>query len=198
MEYANRILILFAHPAFHKSRVNQRLVEEISNLDGITFHDLYASYPDFHIHVKEEQELLMQHKIIVWHHPFYWYSAPAILKEWIDLVLQHGWAYGSKGNMLKGKYVFSAITAGGGHQAYEENGYNGYTIQQFMVPFRQTAKLCKMIYLPPFAVLGTHLLQEADIREHAQKYRQLLISLRDNLFEEADILKNRFLNELID
>lgn len=27
-------------------------------------------------------------------HPFYWYSTPALLKEWQDLVLEHGWAYG--------------------------------------------------------------------------------------------------------
>ena len=56
---------------------------------------------------KREQELLLQHKIIVWQHPFYWYSSPALLKEWIDLVLEHGWAYGRKGDMLKGKKVNS-------------------------------------------------------------------------------------------
>ena len=85
-----RILVLFAHPVQHKSRVNKELVSAIQGIEGITFHYLYEDYPDFHIDVKREQELLLSHDIFVWQHPFYWYSAPALLKEWIDLVLEHG------------------------------------------------------------------------------------------------------------
>jgi len=46
----------------------------------VTIHDLYETYPNFHIQVKFEQDLLLAHDIIVFHHPFYWYSSPAILK----------------------------------------------------------------------------------------------------------------------
>ena len=49
--FAHRVLILFAHPALQKSRVNRRLVEAVRDLEGITFHDLYELYPDFHIDV---------------------------------------------------------------------------------------------------------------------------------------------------
>lgn len=197
MDSANRVLILFAHPAYHKSRVNRHLVDAVSSLDGVTMHDLYDAYPDYHIHVKKEQDLLLQHKYIVWHHPFYWYGCPPILKEWIDLVLEHGWAYGRQGNMLKGKKVMTAITTGGGLQAYEEGGYNGYTINQFLLPFRQTAKLCKMDYLPPFVVHGTHLLKEDDIMQYADKYAQLITALRDNVFDDSDLKSKAYINELI-
>ena len=98
-----RILVLFAHPVQHKSRVNKELVSAIQGIEGITFHNLYEDYPDFHIDVKREQELLLSHDIFVWQHPFYWYSAPAMLKEWIDLVLEHGFAYGRTGKALEGK-----------------------------------------------------------------------------------------------
>ena len=62
-------------------------------VEGVTVNNLYEKYPDFFIDVPEEQRLLLENDIIIWHHPFYWYSAPAILKEWMDLVLQHGFAY---------------------------------------------------------------------------------------------------------
>lgn len=198
MELANRILLLYAHPASHKSRINKRLIEEVKNIEGVTFHDLFNSYPDYHIDVKKEKELLLQHKVIIWQHPFYWYSSPALLKEWIDLVLEHGWAYGRKGNMLAGKKVMSVITAGGSEQVYTEGGYNGFTINQFLLPFSQTAKLCKMVYLPPFVVHGTHLLSEKDITDYAVKYKDILISLRDNLFSDEELLNNQYINHLID
>jgi glutathione-regulated potassium-efflux system ancillary protein KefG len=174
------------------------MIEQIKELDGITFHDLCDTYPDYHIHVRKEQELLLQHKIIVWHHPFYWYSAPAIVKEWIDLVLEHGWAYGRHGTMLTGKKAVSVITTGGGTMAYQEGGFNGFTIDQFLLPFRQTAKLCHMTYLPPFVVHGTHLLKENDISTYALKYKRLLLSLRDDLFDEGELSGKQYLNELIE
>ncbi len=86
------LLVLFAHPAFHKSRVNRVLTRFVKETEGVTFHDLYEAYPDFHIDVAREQALLVRHDVIVFHHPFFWYSTPAILKEWQDLVLEHGWA----------------------------------------------------------------------------------------------------------
>ena len=98
-----KLLIVFAHPALERSRVNRRLVEAIGDLEGVAVHDLYEAYPEFDIDVRREQELLAAHDVIVLQHPFYWYSAPAILKEWQDLVLEHGWAYGRNGTALRGK-----------------------------------------------------------------------------------------------
>ena len=51
-------------------------------------------------------------------HPFYWYSTPALVKQWEDLVLEHGWAYGSQGHALRGKRLLSIISAGGRAEAY--------------------------------------------------------------------------------
>jgi glutathione-regulated potassium-efflux system ancillary protein KefG len=114
----NKILILFAHPAFKRSKINAALREAVENLEGITFHDLYASYPDFFIDVGLEQDLCEAHDTIVFQHPLYWYSTPAIIKEWMDLVVEHGWACGSTGNALSGKIFFQALTAGGDVSTY--------------------------------------------------------------------------------
>jgi len=37
----SRVLILFAHPALEKSRVNQRLIAAVQNLENVTINDLY-------------------------------------------------------------------------------------------------------------------------------------------------------------
>jgi len=197
MKLKKKILILFAHPALHKSRVNNKLIEAIQDLEGVTFHNLYESYPDFHIDVKKEQALLVEHDLIIWHHPFYWYSSPAMIKEWIDLVLQHGFAYGRAGKALEGKQALTVITTGGRREAYQEGGYSSFTIPQFLAPFRQTARLCNMEYLPPFVVHGTHLLGEEEVENYARDYRNLLISLRDDIITLDDMFQFEYLNDMM-
>ncbi|MBW4482325.1 MAG: NAD(P)H-dependent oxidoreductase [Tildeniella torsiva UHER 1998/13D] len=181
MTSPNRILVLFAHPALNKSRINCQLLRAIADLEGVTLHDLYEEYPDFHIHVKREQQLLVDHDIVVWQHPFYWYSSPAILKEWQDLVLEYGFAYGHEGTALHGKKCLSVISTGGTQEAYRREGNNYYTISELLAPFAQTARLCGMDYLPPFVVHGAHQLSDdAQINDRAQDYRTLLQALRDD------------------
>ena len=90
----------------------------VSNERGVTINSLYDRYPDFYIDVIAEQQLLLEHDIIIWQHPFFWYSGPALLKEWFDLVLQHGFAYGEKGLKLQGKKAMSVITTGGRQDVY--------------------------------------------------------------------------------
>lgn len=193
-----KVLVLFAHPALHKSRTNRILSERITNVENITFHNLYESYPDFHLDVKKEQNLLLEHQIIVWQHPFYWYSAPAMIKEWIDLVLEHGFAYGRKGKALQGKSVFNALSTGGRKEAYMEGGYNHFTIDQFLAPYRQTARLCNMHYLPPFVVHGTHLLKDDEIEQYAEDYKSILVSLTRGIFTPSDLEKLGYMNEILE
>jgi glutathione-regulated potassium-efflux system ancillary protein KefG len=170
----NKVLILFAHPRFEKSKTNRALLAGVDKIEGVTLNDLYEQYPDFNIDVEREKNLLLAHEVIIWHHPLYMYSAPAVLKQWMDLVLEYGWAHGSEGNALKDKMVFNVLTAGGARESYAINQHNRFTLREFLVPFEQTATLCKMIYLPPFAVHGTHLLSDQQLAEQARLYRNLL------------------------
>ena len=193
----NRILVLYAHPKAHKSRINSALIESVSGLDGITVRQLYELYPDFRINVKEEQRLLVEHDIIVFQHPFYWYSSPALLKEWIDLVLEHGFAYGREGNALKGKKLMTATTTGGSGEAYSKGGHNRYTVSQFLAPFEQTARLCKMDFLPPFVIHGSLVFDEEKSKNAASDYKKIIISLRDGLFDIEELLKLDYMNNLL-
>ena len=173
-----RVLILFAHPALQKSRINIRLAAAARPVPGVTFHDLYEAYPDFQINVAREQELLRAHDTIVFHHPFFWYSCPALLKEWMDLVLEYGFAYGPGGSALHGKTLVSALTTGGPASAYARTGYNRFTMAELLAPFEQTALLCGMKWLPPFVVPGTvRLTEPAAIAAHAAAYADWIAAL---------------------
>jgi glutathione-regulated potassium-efflux system ancillary protein KefG len=193
----NNILILFAHPRLEKSRVNTALIRAIPPSPAITFHDLYEEYPDFAIDVPREKKLLTDHEIVVWHHPFFWYSSPPLLKQWIDLVLEVGWAYGPGGTALKGKTAFNVLTSGGARDAYSHEGRNRFTIREFLAPFEQTARLCSMTYLPPFMVQGTHRLTEGAIADHARVYGLLLQGLADGTLRTPDLQHLDKLNDAV-
>jgi glutathione-regulated potassium-efflux system ancillary protein KefG len=191
-----KILILFAHPAFHKSRINKKLIARVENLKSVTVNNLYDNYPDFFINVKKEQKLLEENDVIVWHHPFYWYSAPAIIHEWMDLVLEHGFAYGMNGRALEGKTILSAISTGGKKEVYCKEGQNHFTINQFLVPFNQSAQLCRMTYLPPFVVHGSHTIPDTEVENYAKMYHDLIVGLRDGNIDFEELLSKDYSNDL--
>jgi glutathione-regulated potassium-efflux system ancillary protein KefG len=174
-----RVLIEFAHPALERSRVHARLLAHLPSRPGLTLNDLYEHYPDFDVDVRREQALLVEHDLIVFQHPFFWYSTPPLLKQWEDLVLEHGWAYGRSGNALRGKHAMHIITAGGREEAYQHEGYNRFTMRELLAPLEQTAVLCGMTWVPPYVVHGTHRLTEAQIEDEARRYGELVDGLAD-------------------
>jgi glutathione-regulated potassium-efflux system ancillary protein KefG len=195
---AKRVLIQFAHPALQKSRVNRKLIAAVGNLEDVTINDLYEEYPDFFVNVKREQELLLSHEVIIFQHPFYWYSCPAIVKQWEDLVLQYGFAYGAHGTKLNGKWVLTAITTGGPASAYQRNGYNYFTFRELLTPFEQTVRLCGMVYLPPLVISGTLAIKtEEEIAAYATLYRRAVESLRDGRFDASEFGHVHYLNEIL-
>ena len=191
-----KVLIQLFHPLIHKSRVNRQLIESVNDLEGVTIRYMYDLYPDFSIDIKEEQNLLEANDVIVWQHPFYWYSSPSLLKEWIDIVLEHGFAYGRYGNSLSGKKVMTSITAGGRREAYREGGLRRFSIRQLLAPFEQTVNLCNMQYLPPFVVHGTHLMDEKDIEGAGRDYRKVIRSLRDEIYSRDQLLGQDYINDI--
>lgn len=172
-----KILILFAHPRYEKSRVNKALLEGLHGQDGITVHDLYEQYPDFNVDTAREQELLLAHQIIVWHYPVFLYGPPAMVKQWMDLVLEHGWAHGVGGNHLEDKQIFATVTSGGSRESYSHSGFNRHTMPELLFPLQQAAHLCRMTWLPPYAVQGSYRLTDGMLADYGKQYRQVLARL---------------------
>ena len=192
-----KILVVTAHPAIERSIVNTALTRAITGIKGVTVHDLYENYPDFQVDVHSEQALLNEHDIIVLQHPFFWYSAPALMKEWIDLVLEHGWAYGAEGKALSGKFLMNALSTGGGADAYKAKGTNHHTIREFLTPFQQTARLCNMTYLPPFVVYEGRRIERAELAEAADHYRAALKSLANDDIDPHALARYELANNAI-
>ena len=190
-----RILVLLAHPSLDRSEANRPLADAVAGIEGVTLVDLYAEYPDFQIDIDREQQRLLAHDVIVFQHPLYWYSTPAILKEWQDLVLEHGFAYGSKGTALHGKIFFNALTAGGAEAAYCAEGYNHFTIRELLHPLEQTAGLCGMTYLPPFALFGSRTaVDDGTLGGHVADWKRVLEGLRDDRLDIAAAQRRPTLN----
>jgi glutathione-regulated potassium-efflux system ancillary protein KefF len=171
-----RILILYAHSAPHRSRVNRRMIAAAQEVADVTICDLYESYPDFVIDIAGEQEQLARADLLVLQHPLQWYGMPALQKEWLDQVLEHNWAYGSKGRALAGKDLWLAVTTGGTQDAYSSAGEHGYPIDAFLPPYRQTATLCGMRWLEPLVMHGSRQADEAVVAAHVETYRARLSS----------------------
>ena len=192
-----KVLILFYHPRFENSRANRTLTEALRTHTEFSFRDVYELYPDFNIDIKAEQEQLLQHDIIVWMHPFYWYSCPPLMKQWIDLVLAFRWAYGPGGEALKGKKIMNAITSGGGFDAYQHGGRNRFTYREYLIPFDQTATLCHMQYLPPFIVPGAPRLDTGDLETYANQLINTLKLLASGSISNEILQQHDYLNSLI-
>lgn len=175
------VLLLFAHPSVRRSEVNRPMFDIAQQLDGITCVDLYATYPNFKIDIDKEQRRLLAHDVIIFQFPLYWYSTPAILKEWQDLVLEYGFAYGKGGTALAGKTFFCALSAGGSEQAYQTDGYNHFKIRELLYPLEQTASLTQMTYLAPFTLYRSRSAsEERRLHTHLQDWLTLLNALIDD------------------
>lgn len=167
---ARKVLLVFAHPAYERAKVNPALARAAMTMDGVSFHDLYETYPDFLIDVEAEQRRLVEHDVLVLQFPFFWYSVPALLKEWIDLVFLHGFAYGQGGTALAGKSLLCALTTGGEAKDYEPGGDNRFTVAEFLRPLEQTARLCGMRWAKPFVVHGSSILAETEVAAATHAY----------------------------
>ncbi|MEF1256063.1 glutathione-regulated potassium-efflux system ancillary protein KefG [Vibrio sp. M260112] len=165
-----KVLVLYAHPESQTSVANQMMIKKIESLDHVTVHDLYAHYPDFFVDVSAEQKLLAEHDVIVFHHPLFMYSCPALLKEWLDRVIGKGFAFG-KGEALKGKYWRSVITTGGQEGAFGKTGYNRYPLSEILQPFELTAALCQMHWIEPLVLYWARNVSEMERCQHAERYR---------------------------
>jgi glutathione-regulated potassium-efflux system ancillary protein KefF len=176
MSPAKRILVLYAHPTPHHSRINRRLAEAAQAVPNVRVHNLYETYPDFYIDVQREQALLAEADLIVFQHPIQWYSMPSLLKEWVDVVLEYGWAYGPGGTALRGKDFWLVVTTGSVEESYQEGGYHGHEFPAFLPPIQQTALLCGMRWLPPLILHGAHQVDAAVVDAHVAAYLQRLVT----------------------
>ncbi|MCX3060158.1 NAD(P)H-dependent oxidoreductase [Streptomyces beihaiensis] len=174
MPAAQSTLVLLAHPHLDSSRINAALAGAARDCPTALVHDLYAACPDGHIDVEREQRLLEEHNTIVLQFPFYWYSVPPLLKQWMDEVLLEGYAYGHGGDALHGKTLQVVTTTGGPAASYRPAGYNRFSAVDLLLPLDATAHLIGMDYPDPLIFHGVRTWSDGDVRAAAARYRAFL------------------------
>lgn len=173
----NRLLVLYAHSAPHLSRVNRRLADAARMVDGVYLHDLYETYPDFYIDAAREQALVAQADVLIFLHPILWYSMPALMKEWLDVVLHEGWAYGGEGSGLKGKGYWLVATTGSAAEEFAAGARHGRPFEDYLAPFEQTAALCGMRWIAPHILHAAHEVDAGTVDAHIAAFSARLQQL---------------------
>lgn len=169
-----KVLVLYAHPSSPQSKLNRHLAAAARELPDVLVRDLYEMYPNMFINAEDERKALLQTQTVVFQFPIYWFSAPAILKEWQDNVLAKGFAFGPNGNALHGKRFMVAVTTGADESSYEETKPHGAPLSVYLQPFEQTARFCGMTLLEPFVVHGVGDLGAEQIRQSVSEYASRL------------------------
>jgi glutathione-regulated potassium-efflux system ancillary protein KefG len=168
-----KILINLFHPNIDQSRGNKALVEAAGKLPNVTVRNLYQEYPDFQIDSKTEQEFLLAHDVIVFQHPLFWLSSPALLKQWQDTVLEKGFAFPpGQGDKLAGKIWQTVLTTGGPEEGYTKEGPFQADFEDILLPFKLTANYCSMQWQKPFTVTSVMPEDDAWMRAITEKELQ--------------------------
>ena len=170
----SKILVVLAHPNIESSLGNKTILEKFKSLHPeAEIDELYKLYPDFRIDVKKEQQKLLKADYIILQFPMYWYNAPALLRQWFESVLEHGFAYGSTGKALQGKKLILSITTGSPFDAYRVGGVQNFSIEDLTKGFHQLANLCSMKW-EGFIVTGNLVFLLRDKPEEMKKMMERL------------------------
>jgi putative NADPH-quinone reductase len=180
-----KTLVIVSHPEIGESSSQQYLLHSLPDTENVTLHHLEAEYPDGLIDVKREQELLKAFDRILFQFPFYWYSSPPMLKKWQDEVLEEHFAYGFRGDKLKGKEFGLILVIGNPEKEYQTGGTEGFSLSELTTPYQAVAKKTQMTYLKPLAIYQFPYMKEAERMDLLVTYQQWLT------MENPDSLKAR-------
>lgn len=173
-----KTLMILAHPKIEESIGNKVISEAIAKQKNTEVRHLNKLYPSFKIDIKAEQEALLAADTIIFQYPLFWYSTPAILKEWIDQVIQYGFAFGANSYNLEGKKVIVSFTIGSPIKDYPNE-----VIQKITFPIQGLASYCKMEYIGEIFcndINGYSDKAKENAIKEADKHTQQLLSLINN------------------
>ena len=143
-----KILVVLGHPRLKDSHANLKIIEELKTklLPDVHIEKLAELYPDYVFDVVGEQKKILDHDIIVFQFPFYWYNAPALLRKWTEDVICYGFGFDEKGGKLIGKKLVISFTMGDVETNYVR-GEHTFELAAYVDSFRKMCELTGMTYV---------------------------------------------------
>lgn len=164
------VLVIITHPEMDKSIVNRMWKDALIKAD-IDVVDLYELYPDSKLDVNQEQQRLLKYDKVIFQFPFYWYSSPPLLKQYLDEVFLFNYAYGPEGTKLNGKLFGLAVTVGSPESDYAAEGFNRFSLDELLTPFEATIHYVGARYLGYFVQYGAvNHATEGELLEGTKQY----------------------------
>lgn len=197
----SKVVVISGHPALQQSNTNKVILAQLQqHVEDVDIRALDSLYPDYQIDIESEQQALIAADVVVLQFPFYWYSMPALLKKWLDDVFSYDFAYGAKGDKLKGKSLILSITIGGPSDSYTPLGYNHFSIDQLLKPLEQTAYLAQMNFQAPECSHGMVYIPGVyntleDVQQRAIEHSSRLIQRIQTLQNNPNILIQNFVKD---
>lgn len=164
------ILILSAHPDIEKSKACSAMLNVIKDIENVKVVDIYKTP----LKVENYIDDVKNADVLVFQFPFWWGSAPAMLKSWLDTFM-----LGFLENPgMKGKSLLIATTTGVAEEEYHSGGAEQFTVDEILRPYQVTAIYSGMTYLKPFVLYGTMMPDaEQQICKRTKDYKVLIESL---------------------
>ncbi|HLQ40298.1 MAG TPA: NAD(P)H-dependent oxidoreductase [Tetragenococcus sp.] len=198
-----KTLIVVSHPEIDNSGSQQYLKKSLPDNKNITWHHLESLYSKKAIDREKERQLLAAHDRIILQFPFYWYSAPAKLKQWLDEVLLTD-------DSLRGKELGLVLVIGSAAKDYQVGGQVDFDLSTLTSPYQAIAKKLQMNFLKLFPIFQFHYMDESERMQLLISYQQYLTlsdfdSLRakeqwflSNLAKTEDALLMQVKEQLLD
>ena len=172
-----KILVIYSHAYPETSKAGNAILEVFQATPSFEVRNLDALYPDLgKIDVVAEQQALLEADVIIFQHPIFWFGVPAALKRWMEVVLQHGFAYGTDGDKLHGKKFIHSFTAASGADAYV-----GELERVICAPFEATANYCGMEYVQAFPLYGQFPPTNPNVAQEAKAHAEEVVAFVQSL-----------------
>lgn len=173
-----KTLIVLAHPEYEDSNTQQFLIASTKNLEDVSIRYLDEEKID----KRKEKELLKEADRIIFQFPMYWYSAPFLLKRWLDEVFDDSLI----ANGLKNRELGLVVTMGLSQEDFAAGRSEKFTLSEIFRPFEALANKCQMTYLPIFPVALFPYLSEVNKKKILIDYQMYLTKQNETNFKNKE------------
>ena len=171
---SKQVVVLLTHPNIKESRANKALMDAISDMGEVAIYNLYEMRMEDAFNAEIWSTIISHASALVFQFPFYWMSAPSLLKKWQDEVF----TYLAKTPAVAGKALLVAVTTGSEYSAYRSGGRNNFTIDELLRPYQGSAIHAGMVWQTPVVAYGMGTADAGkNIAEGANNYKLKIESL---------------------